>query len=196
MIFIASYKDNDGLDQIKEINAIDESEARKKLRRMGISPRDVTLTIKPEPPKQEPKEQQEFISPYDIRDAEEKLMIEWARSMGYPVPDPKIDGCAACLLVLAGFLICFIPGILAFIFVAQRNGAYIREMAALRTKWVDAGKPKPGEKGVSPGSLEVLPENKAHRTTEQKLDEINALREKGQISDEEYEKMRRNILEI
>lgn len=194
MIFIATFKDGSGTTQVQEITATDVTEARRKLRRMGISPKDATLTIKRGVPNQSPQKQQRYISASEIKKSEDKLIIEWARSMGYPVPEPRVDLVSAVFLVFFGFVFCFIPGVLAFIFVAQRNGAYVREMAALRTKWVDAGQPKPGEKGVSPGNLEVLPENKAQKTTEQKLDEIKVLRERGQISDEEYEKMRKNIL--
>ena len=192
MIFIVNYWDQAGKQRVREVTAVDESEARRKLRRMGISPRDATFTIKPELPEQDFQELQD---PYGSREAEEeKLMIEWARSMGYPVPEPRIDGCKAWLTVLAGFLICFIPGVLAFIYVAQRNGAYIREMASLRTKWVDAGKPNPGEKGILPGKLEVLPETSEDKTIDQKLDEIKSLRDDGQITEDEYQAMRRKVL--
>ena len=59
MIFIATFKDRSGTERVQEVAAVDESEARRKLRRMGISPKDATLTVKPEAPEQDSQEQQD-----------------------------------------------------------------------------------------------------------------------------------------
>ena len=69
-------------------------------------------------------------------------------------------------------------------------------MASIRTKWVDAGKPRPGQKSVSTRPLEVLPDASVGKTTEQKLDEITVLRESGKISEDEYQVMRGKILDL
>ena len=47
MIFTATYKDSSGRERVKEINAVDETEARKKLRRMGISAKNATFAVRP-----------------------------------------------------------------------------------------------------------------------------------------------------
>jgi hypothetical protein len=129
-----------------------------------------------------------------IADEEKKRAIDWAKSMGYPIPEEPLDGCSSILLVLGGFLICFIPGIFAFLYINNRQTKYNSEMTAIRTKWVDAGKPEPGIKGRIVEPLERLPDSKAQKTTQEQLEEIKELKEKNLIEDEEYQRLRTKIL--
>lgn len=194
MIYIATFKDKSGVEQSKELEATNELAARQILRRMGISPQSVTLTIKPEQAQKEDQVKKKSVSPNASREAEEKLAIEWAKSLGYPVPVSKVKKGPALALAILLFLVCIIPGIIFLVWWSNRDSRHDREMAALMTKWIDAGKPQSGEKVVLPGRLEVLPENKEQKTIEDKLGELASLREKGQISDEEYEAMRKKAL--
>ena len=105
-----------------------------------------------------------------------------------------MDPVSATIFVIIAFLACVVPGVFAFVYVAQRNGTYVREMTALRVKWIDLGKPKPGQKGVMPGKLEALQEKNDDKTIEKKLDELKSLNESGKISDEEYQALRKKAL--
>lgn len=75
-------------------------------------------------------------------------------------------------------------------YVNNRSTQYAREVTALRTKWVEAGKPEPGDVGNSIGQLEAIPDKSA----EEKLEEISSMKNKGLISNDEYEAMRKNAL--
>ena len=68
-------------------------------------------------------------------------------------------------------------------------------MDALVAKWVDAGKPEPGEKSkvLEIEKIEDIDEIK-EATFESQLNEINEMKNKGLISEEEYKKMRNRIL--
>ena len=74
----------------------------------------------------------------------EEKAVAWAMSMGYPVPT-KMNGCATGLLVAVGLLCAIVPGILLLVWLGVQENQYKRDMAALVAKWVDAGKPEPGE---------------------------------------------------
>jgi len=141
-----------------------------------------------------PKASEKPFKPSARVKSDDELAIEWARSMGYPVPAPPIDPVSSTILVIVAFFLCVIPGVFAFMYVAQRKDHYTREITALRTKWVDAGKPKPGEKGVLPGKLEVLQQKSEDKSIENKLDELKSLNDAGKISDEEYQALRKKAL--
>ena len=68
-------------------------------------------------------------------------------------------------------------------------------MDALVAKWVDAGKPDPGEE-TRVLEIEKIEEidNGKESNFETQLNEINAMKDKGLISEEEYKKMRNKIL--
>ena len=68
-------------------------------------------------------------------------------------------------------------------------------MDSLVAKWVDAGKPEPGEE-TRVLEIEKIEEidNGKESNFETQLNEINAMKDKGLISEEEYKKMRNRIL--
>ena len=114
--------------------------------------------------------------------------------MGYPVPK-RPNGCLSFILVLVG-LFCFIlPGLLILMWVWYVGTHWEKDMAALVAKWEDAGKPEPGEKSkvLEIEKIEDIDEIK-EATFESQLNEINEMKNKGLISEEEYKKMRKRIL--
>ena len=85
----------------------------------------------------------------------------------------------------------------------------MRDMKALVIKWVDAGKPIPGEKIKAVEKLEKIKETKVERITEKtdkedkqldekgfetKLQELNSMKGKGLISEEEFQQLRKKAL--
>tara|TARA_B100000925_G_scaffold274157_1_gene239408 strand:- start:88 stop:699 length:612 start_codon:yes stop_codon:yes gene_type:complete len=128
----------------------------------------------------------------------EEKAVAWAMSMGYPVPK-KMNGCATGLLVAIGLLCAIIPGILLLVWLGVQDNQYKRDMAALVAKWVDAGKPEPGEGAKEVTKLERVVEKIETPTAssdslEKKLTELNSMKEKGLITDEEYQAMRKKAL--
>ena len=118
--------------------------------------------------------------------------------MGYPVPT-KMDGCLASILVVVGLLIYLVPGILLLVWLFVQSNQYKRDMAALVSKWVDAGKPEPGEGTKEVTRLQrvveqVTPPSISADSLEQKLSELDSMKTRGLITDEEYQAMRKNIL--
>ena len=72
-------------------------------------------------------------------------------------------------------------------------------MNALVEKWVDAGRPNAGEGIKEVTRLERIVEKvettpASSGSTEQCLKELNSMKEKGLITDEEYQAMRRKAL--
>ena len=128
----------------------------------------------------------------------EEKAVAWAMSMGYPVPT-KINGCATGLLVAVGLLCAIVPGILLLVWLGVQENQYKRDMAALVAKWVDAGKPEPGEGAKEVTKLERVVEkvetpSASADSMEQKLTELNSMKEKGLITEEEYQAMRKKAL--
>ena len=128
----------------------------------------------------------------------EEKAVAWAMSMGYPVPK-KMNGCATGLLVAVGLLCAIVPGILLLVWLGVQDNQYKRDMAALVAKWVDAGKPEPGEGAKEVTKLERVVEKietptASSDSVEQKLTELNSMKEKGLITDEEYQAMRKKAL--
>ena len=110
-------------------------------------------------------------------------------SMGYPVPT-KMNGCATGLLVAVGLLCAIVPGILLLVWLGVQENQYKRDMAALVAKWVDAGQPEPGEGANEVTKLERVVEKveipSAYADSmEQKLMELNSMKDKGLITNEE-----------
>ena len=128
----------------------------------------------------------------------EEKAVAWAMSMGYPVPK-KMNGCATGLLVAVGLLCAIVPGILLLVWLGVQENQYKRDMAALVAKWVDAGKPEPGEGAKEVTKLERVVEkvetpSASADSMEQKLMELNSMKEKGLITEEEYQAMRKKAL--
>ena len=134
--------------------------------------------------------------------------VAWAKSIGYPVPT-KMNGCLTGVLIVIGLTAFVIPGVLILVFVFIQNRTYERDMKALVIKWVDAGKPMPGEKVKAVEKLEKIKETKVERIREKtdkedeqlgekgfetKLQELNSMKEKGLISEEEFQQLRKKAL--
>ena len=121
--------------------------------------------------------------------------IDWAISMGYPVPT-KLDGCLAVVLVLVGLLMFVVPGVLLLVWIWVQDNQYERDIKALIEKWVDAGRPEPGEGIKEVTKLERIVETvePSQGSTEQRLQELESLKEKGLMTDEEYQAMRKKAL--
>ena len=70
-------------------------------------------------------------------------------------------------------------------------------MKALVEKWVDAGKPETGMKVRPIEQLEKVEEKTAASpSTETRLEELVSMKEKGLISQEEYETLRKKALDL
>ena len=108
---------------------------------------------------------------------------EWALSMGYPVPK-RPSGCLSFILVLVGLFCFIIPGILILGWVWYVGTQWERDMDSLVAKWVDAGKPEPGEE-TRVLEIEKIEEidNGKESNFETQLNEINAMKDKGLISE-------------
>ena len=113
------------------------------------------------------------------------------------------------VLVIIGLTAFVIPGVLILVFVFIQNRTYERDMKAFVIKWVHAGKPMPGEKIKAVQKLEKIKETKVERITEKtdkegkqldekgfetKLQELNSMKEKGLISEEEFQQLRKKAL--
>ena len=141
----------------------------------------------------------DVISPIAIDKQETELAIKWAMSMGYPIPEKPMGGISALFLCCVAFLLCFIPGIFAVLYVNNRSTQYARETTALRTKWVDAGKPEPGEEFKEVTKLErvvkkIEAPSASSDSVEERLKELNSMKEKSLITEEEYQAMRKKAL--
>lgn len=131
----------------------------------------------------------------EIAKSPKQKAIDWAISMGYPVPT-KLDGCLAAILVVVGLLMFVVPGVLLLVWIWVQNNQYERDIKALIEKWVDAGRPEPGEGIKEVTKLERIVETvePSQGSTEQRLQELESLKEKGLITDEEYQAMRKKAL--
>lgn len=128
---------------------------------------------------------------------DEEAAIAWATSMGYPVPR-KLNGCLMAAGVALGLMAAVVPGVLLLVILLIKDRDYKRDMRSLVAKWVDAGRPQPGVAAVQVKELEKVVERKAAPTsmseTEGRLSELQAMKEKGLISDEEYNALRKKAL--
>ena len=120
--------------------------------------------------------------------------IAWAKSIGYPVPT-KMGGCLSVFLVVLGLCVFVVPGLIILLIVWNDGRQYERDMKALVEKWIDAGKPEPGIKTRPVEQLEKVEEKpSASPSTESRLEELVSMKEKGLISKEEYETLRKKAL--
>ena len=116
------------------------------------------------------------------RDSSPAVMaVAWATSLGYSVPRKVDDGLVVFLIVI-GLFIFIIPGVLILVWFLIKINQYDREMNKLIEKWVDAGRPKPGEGIKEVTRLESISERVDHietpfSTTEQRLEELDDLKE-------------------
>lgn len=124
----------------------------------------------------------------------ENLAIAWARSLKYAIPDPP-NGCLNVIITICGFFLGIIPGIIWIIFVENQKKDYKRRMEALVDKWIDAGKPDPGvltnvaNQQSQSSQVGIDPE-----VIESKIQKINSMKEKGLINEDEYNRMRSQII--
>ena len=126
----------------------------------------------------------------------EKGAVKWANSMGYPVPS-KWNGCLSTFLVIIGLCAYVIPGVILLLIVWNNGRQYERDMKSLIEKWIDAGKPEPGVKAKPVEQLEKVEEKPATSpSTESRLAELLSMKEKGLISQEEYDTLRKKALGI
>ena len=127
-------------------------------------------------------------------DSNQAAAIKWATSIGYPVPT-KMGGCLSTFLVVLGLCAYVIPGVILLLLVWNNGRQYERDMKALVEKWIDAGKPEPGMKTRPVEQLEKVEEKPAASpSTETRLEELASMKEKGLISQEEYETLRKKAL--
>ena len=120
--------------------------------------------------------------------------VAWAKSMGYPIPT-KWDGCLTAFLVVLGLCAYVIPGVILLLLVWNNGNQYERDMKALVAKWIDAGKPEPGEKVKPVQQLEKVEEKAtASLSSESRLEELISMRDKGLISEQEYAALRKKAL--
>lgn len=116
--------------------------------------------------------------------------IAWARSMGFTVPT-KPDGCLSAIIIGLGFLIFVVPGILACIWVWMMNDSYEKKVSSIIAMWIEAGRPEPG---VQKNLEEKLANAEKQASTTEQLTEYRALLDKGLVTDEEYQELRRKAL--
>ena len=107
--------------------------------------------------------------------------------------------CAASILVVIGLFIFIVPGVLLLIWIWVQDNQYERDMRALVEKWVDAGRPNPGEGIKEVTRLERIVEkvetpSASAASTQERLEGLNSMKEKGLITDEEYQAMRKKAL--
>lgn len=129
--------------------------------------------------------------------SDEEAAIAWATSMGYPVPR-KLNGCLMAAGVALGLMAAVVPGVLLLVILLIKDRDYKRDMRSLVAKWVDAGRPQPGVAAVQVKELEKVVQKKAAPTsmseTEGRLSELRAMKDKGLISEEEYNALRKKAL--
>ena len=124
--------------------------------------------------------------------------VAWATAMGYPIPK-KMDGCLSAILVVLGLFMFVVPGVLLLVWLFVEANQYDRDMKQLIAKWVDAGRPTPDEGFKEVTRLERIVEKVEDSapqaaSTEQRLIELNSMKEKGLITEEEYQAMRKKAL--
>ena len=80
----------------------------------------------------------------EINKFEEEKILQWAKSMGYEVPY-KFNGCLMFIIGCIGLAIGVVPGLVIFFYLYQNNKEYKEKIKSLEFKWIDAGKPQPGQ---------------------------------------------------
>ena len=126
--------------------------------------------------------------------------VAWASAMGYPIPK-RMGGCASAILVVLGLCMFVVPGVLLLVWLFVEANQYDRDMKQLIAKWVDAGRPTPDEGFKEVTRLERIVEKVEDSapqaaSTEQRLLELNSMKEKGLITEDEYQAMRNKALDL
>ena len=120
--------------------------------------------------------------------------IAWAKSIGYPVPT-KMGGCLSAFLIVLGLFAFIVPGLIILLIVWNNSRQYERDMKALVERWIDAGKPEPGVKARPIEQLEIIEAKpSAISSIESRLEDLLSMKEKGLISLEEYDALRKKTL--
>lgn len=137
-------------------------------------------------------------SPQLIRKTDPRsLAAAWGRSLGYKVPqEPKPIGCLAVFGIALGLLFWIVPGLLIIILIMMQRRNYESEINKIVGRWNDAGRPEPGVIESATLSLHQMEDNVTSNQTESSLLAIDSLKEKGLISEVEYDAMRRKVLGI
>ncbi len=143
--------------------------------------------------KVDPSLADQFPSLYKKDNSREKA-VAWAQSMGYVIPS-KMGGCSTTFFVALGLIFFIVPGLIILFWVWSQGNQYERDINALVAKWVDAGKPEVGEAAKPLERLEKVEEKITSSTsTETRIEELISMRDKGLISEEEYETLRKKAL--
>ena len=148
----------------KKVASIDNDSIQKQLSGEGQVP-SIASIKKSNPPIKTPPSQANSVTSSDYPLSNDAAAVAWAKSIGYPVPT-KTNGCLTTFLVVIGLCAYVVPGILILLFVWYNNNQYEKEMKALVMKWVDAGKPMPGEKVRQVEKLERIKETNVERIKE------------------------------
>ena len=128
--------------------------------------------------------------------SQEGKAIAWAQSIGYPIPK-KFNGCLSLILVVIGLTAAILPGILILAWLLVQENQYKRDMKALIEKWIDAGRPDPGQKTNNTTQLQQINEQ-THESSDKSLEEelmnLKSMKENKLITEEEYQAMRKKAL--
>ena len=129
--------------------------------------------------------------------SDEKNALAWAKSMGYPIPT-RFSETTTLILVIIGLCIFIIPGLILLIWVFLNRNQYHRDMKALVSKWIDAGRPSPGERSRKVEALEQVDQAKSPppASTEKRLVELLSMKNKLLITEEEYQVLRKKALDM
>jgi len=125
--------------------------------------------------------------------SDEEKAKAWALSMGYVVPS-KMNGCLMGIFIAIGLLAYVVPGVLLLVWLFVNDNQYKRDMKSLLEKWIDAGRPQPGEGIKEVTKFERVVEKVENIGTELRLEGLNSMKEKGLINEEEYQAMINKVL--
>lgn len=140
--------------------------------------------------------QQGSLSTGTSRIDSQRMALDWARSMGYPMPNPP-NGCLNSVAIGCGFLLAILPGILMAMWASNEVSKYHKAIDDIIARWIDAGCPPPGIKTMSPvvdPQQALAPPPMDIAQVELKILQLATMKEKGVISDEEYQALRRKEL--
>jgi hypothetical protein len=65
----------------------------------------------------------------------------WAQSQGHRVPQ-AMNEYFALFLIFTGLVAFVVPGVIAIVWLFNKNEAYERDFNSLLTRWIDAGRPQ------------------------------------------------------